>query len=107
MTRRVLVYEDNGKFYISQEFNGDKKEALSWNKNTFLKVNWEEIIPLFDGITTLTKFRKAVRKSEKAYGYETYPLITSEEIPIREEVWKVIDGKLTLYARYDEIIFEK
>ena len=32
MTRRVLVYEDNGKFYISQEFNGDKKEALSWNK---------------------------------------------------------------------------
>lgn len=107
MTRRVLVYEDNGKYYISQEFNGDKREALHWNKNTLLKVNWEEIIPLFDAVTTLTKFKKTVRKAEDLYGYETYPLRVSDEFPRREEVWKVIDGKLVLYAKFDEVVYKE
>jgi len=105
MTRRVLAYEDRGKYYISQEFNGDRREGLQWNKNTLLKANWEDIIPLFDDIKTLTKFRRTVKKAEELYGYETYPLRVDDELPRCEEVWKVTKGKLVLYAKYDEVVY--
>lgn len=53
-------YEDNGRYYISQEFNGDKKEALQWNASTILKTNWEDVLTLFYGCTTLNRFRNAI-----------------------------------------------
>lgn len=102
-----MVFEDNGKYYVSQEFNGDKEEALIYCPNTLLKATWDEIPPLFEGCVTLTKFRESVRKAENVYGYEQYPLCIRNEIPRCEEVWKLEKGKLILYTKYDKLMTQR
>lgn len=106
MTRRTLVYEEDGKYYFSQQFNGDKNEAELFKLCTSITANWKEIIPLFDGVVTLAQFKDAVAKAEKLYGYEPEPVVKCNVMPCTEQVWKQINGKLTLYALYDEVLPE-
>ena len=106
MTRRIIVYKGRntheGLYFISQEFNGDRQEAVKWNPNTVIKANWNEVVDLFDEINSLHDFRKAVRNAENLYTYENIPLKKEEKIPRCEEVWMLIDGKLQLYSKYGE-----
>ena len=80
MTRRTIVYKGRkatvheGYYFISQEFNGDKDEAILWNPQTPIKGNWIDVVELFNGIESLHDFRKAIRKAEDLYTYENISL---------------------------------
>lgn len=104
MTRRILVFNDNSKYYVSQEFNGDKEEFIRFHGHSFVPVNWEDVVPLFNDVETLPQFRKVIKTAEGMYGYEKCPLNIKDEVPRCEEVWMLIDGKLQLYARYDDVV---
>ena len=77
MTRRTIVYKGRkatvheGYYFISQEFNGDKDEAILWNPQTPIKGNWIDVVELFNGIESLHDFRKAIKRAEDLYTYET------------------------------------
>jgi len=104
MTRRIIVYKDRnaneGLYFVSQEFNGDREEAIKWNHQTAINANWNDIVELFNGIDSLYTFRKAVKKAEDLYAYENISLVKEENIPQYEEIWMLIDGKLQLYSKY-------
>lgn len=104
MTRSIIVYKGRnaheGYYFVSQEFNGDKEEAIKWNPKTVINANWNDIVELFNGVDSLHIFRKAVKKAEDLYTYENISLVKEENIPRCEEVWMLIDGRLQLYSKY-------
>lgn len=110
MTRRTIVYKGRkatvyeGYYFISQEFNGDKDEAILWNPQTPIKGNWIDVVELFNGIESLHDFRKAIRKAEDLYTYENISLRREVNLPRCEEIWMLIDEKLQLYSKYGEVI---
>ena len=110
MTRRTIVYKgrkatvSEGYYFISQEFNGDKDEAILWNPQTPIKGNWIDVVELFNGIESLHDFKKAIRKAEDLYTYENISLRREVNLPRCEEIWMLTDGKLQLYSKYGEVI---
>ena len=110
MTRRTIVYKgrkatvSEGYYFISQEFNGDKDEAVLWNPQTPIKGNWIDVVELFNGIESLHDFKKAIRKAEDLYTYENISLRREVNLPRCEEIWMLTDGKLQLYSKYGEVI---
>lgn len=110
MTRRTIVYKGRkatvheGYYFISQEFNGDKDEAILWNPQTPIKGNWIDIVELFNGIESLHDFRKAIKRAEDLYTYENISLRREVNLPRCEEIWMLINGKLQLYSKYGEVI---
>ena len=110
MTRRTIVYKgrkatvSEGYYFISQEFNGDKDEAVLWNPQTPVKGNWIDVVELFNGIESLHDFKKAIRKAEDLYTYENISLRREVNLPRCEEIWMLTDGKLQLYSKYGEVI---
>ena len=72
---------------------------------TNIGTDWEEVVGMFEGVPpTLEGFCAAVEKAESAFTYEHEPLIASDKMPYKEEVWLFADGKLSLYSKYGEII---
>lgn len=106
MTRRICAFKQNGKFYVSQEFNGDRSEQTLWNPVPTIPVDWDCIIGTFDGSKTLDHFKAAVHSMENAYGYEQVPVEEVDILPGVQEVWMLIDGKLCLYSQYGELVSE-
>ena len=110
MTRRTIVYKGRkatvheGYHFISQEFNGDRDEAVLWNPQTPIKGNWIDVVELFNGIESLHDFRKAIKRAEDLYTYENIYLRREVNLPRCEEIWMLIDGKLQLYSKYGEVI---
>ena len=110
MTRRTIVYKGRkatvheGYYFMSQEFNGDKDEAVLWNPQTPIKGNWIDVVELFNGIESLHDFRKAIRKAEDLYTYENISLRREVNLPRCKEIWMLTDGKLQLYSKYGEVI---
>ena len=110
MTRRTIVYKgrkatvSEGYYFMSQEFNGDKDEAVLWNPQTPVKGNWIDVVELFNGIESLHDFKKAIRKAEDLYTYENISLRREVNLPRCEEIWMLTDGKLQLYSKYGEVI---
>ena len=43
MTRRTLVYQENGQIYASQEFNGDRSEGIRALGHSVVTVDWPEM----------------------------------------------------------------
>lgn len=68
MTRRMIVFKKDGKFYASQEFNGDKNECAQVNSAAKILVAWPEIMKLFTGKVSVSSFQKAVKEAERLYG---------------------------------------
>jgi len=108
MTRRYIVYkgQQGGTtvYWVSQEFNGDRAEALRFNPDTTISVNWNEVVSSFDNIRSLHDFEIAVKTAENKYTYENIKLSKTTTMPANEEVWLLVDGKLQLYAKYGEVI---
>ena len=110
MTRRTIVYKGRkatvheGYYFISQECNGDKDEAVLWNPQTPIKGNWIDVVELFNGIESLHDFRKAIKRVEDLYTYENISLRREVNLPRCEEIWMLTDGKLQLYSKYGEVI---
>lgn len=100
MTRRIIVLKKDGKFYASQEFNGDKAEAANFHPNIGIKADWPEIIELFTGKATVASFKDAVRDAEKLYGYESMEVEELDELPSCEEIWLTTGVFLYLYTKY-------
>lgn len=107
MTRRICAFEQDGKFYVSQEFNGDRSEQSVYHSRPTIPVDWDYIIGTFDGSQTLDHFKAAVHSTENAYGYEQVPVEKVDTLPGVQEVWMLIDGELRLYSQYGKLVNEK
>ena len=104
MTRRICAYVHNGKYYLSQEFNGDREEGIQFLGGSLVEGNWEDLISIFDGVDSLETFEAAVIELEKAFHYGQEPLEVEDAIPCCEELWLVKNGFLTLYAVYGDVV---
>ena len=104
MNRRICAFEHNGKYYMSQEFNGDREEQAMWQSNPSISCNWLDVIGTFNGCETLDDFISAVYSMENAYGYEHEESEVVDELPAVQEVWLLKDGQLQLYAKYGELV---
>lgn len=104
MNRRICAFEHDGKYYISQEFNGDGAEASAWQSNIRIPFHWSDVIGTFNGSETLDDFISAVHSMENAYGYEHEDLEVANELPSVQEVWLLKEGQLQLYAKYGELV---
>lgn len=102
MTRRIIAFPCGNVLHISQEFNGDRDEGTLLLGTSPVKVNWSDIVALFDGIETLEQFTQAVEQAEALYGYESEPLEEVSYLPEVEQLWKVVEQKLVLWARYGQ-----
>lgn len=109
MTRRICAMPHNGKFLISQEFNGDRREQEMFSAFGMAVTclgTWDELIHTFDGSTTPEQFASAVRSMENAFGYGQETLEDVEELPRCEEVWILESGRLVLHSK-DGTLVEK
>lgn len=102
MTRRMIVFKKDGKFYASQEFNGDKNECAQVNSAAKILVAWPEIMKLFTGKASVSSFQKAVKEAERLYGYESVDVEELDELPSCEEIWLTTGGFLYKYTKYGE-----
>lgn len=70
MTRRRIVFLDKSteKFYITEEFNGDKEEFWKFRAGDICNMYWQDILDTyFSNIKTLEDFRVANEKAQKEY----------------------------------------
>lgn len=104
MTRRIIAFEVNGKFMISQELNGDKSEQRMFGLPQG-NINWSDVIKTFDGSKTTDDFVAAVHSVENAYHYQQIPLAVVDELPIVEQLWLLKDGSLQLAYEYGKPVF--
>lgn len=108
MTRRIIVYKGRnaheGTYFVSQEFNGDRAEALRFNPHTSIRISWDEVVSYFNNINSLHDFREVVMRVENMYTYENIKLRRTDKIPHYEEVWMLIEGKLQLYSKHGEVV---
>lgn len=102
MTRRMIVFKKDGKFYASQEFNGDKNECAQVNSAAKILVDWPEIMKLFTGKVSVWSFQEAVKEAERLYGYESVAVEDLDELPSCEEIWLTTGGFLYKYTKYGE-----
>jgi hypothetical protein len=79
MTRRIIVFVDNGKAYQTPEFNGDKAEFEQFGSTDHCDKNWEEIEAEFLAVKTLDQFREA---SNKVQGYYHSSIAGQSILPI-------------------------
>lgn len=61
MTRRLIVFRLADAYLVSQKFHGEKSEAEKIYGNTHIKVDWSEVVELFDRVKTAEEFKPAVR----------------------------------------------
>lgn len=99
MTRRIIAFEVNGKFMVSQELNGDKSEQRMFGLPQG-NLNWSDVIKTFDGSKTTDDFVAAVHSVENAYHYQQIPLAVVDELPVVEQLWLLKDGSLQLAYEY-------
>lgn len=104
MTRRIIAFEVNGKFMISQELNGDKSEQHMFGLPQG-NLNWSDVIKTFDGSKTTDDFVAAVHSVENAYNYQQIPLAVVDELPTVEQLWLLKDGSLQLAYEYGKPVF--
>lgn len=100
MTRRIIAFEVNGKFMISQEINGDKHEQIQFGLMQACDLDWSDVIKIFDGSKTTDDFVAATHSVENAYHYQQIPLAIVDELPVVEELWLLKDGSLELAYEY-------
>jgi hypothetical protein len=68
MTRRRIIFKDvDGKLYVTPEFNGDKKEFKMFCSDDTCMLDWDEILKLFEGVTTIKEFRTASKEAQSNY----------------------------------------
>lgn len=92
MTRRTICFIERNMLCISQDFY---KEGDAEKKPLPETAKWEDVIPLFDGVSDVTEFCKAVYKAEDLFGYGHFPVaILSYSIGWTAEKWVVHNGKL-------------
>jgi len=104
MTRRIIALKGRDGYYISQEFNGDRDEAMQLRGFAVVQANWSDIVPLFNGVSGLSMFSSAVKKAENLFGYENLPLEVVSELPSEEEIWIVDREELVLFSKYGEVV---
>lgn len=107
MTRRICAMQHNGKFYISQEFNGDLYEQTLFGLPSPCAGNWRDLICTFDGCATLEEFASAVRSMENAFHYSHEELEVIDTLLPYEELWWVKNGKLVLHSEYGVVVEEE
>lgn len=105
MTRRIIAFEVNGKFMISQELNGDKSEQVHFGLQQACELDWSDVVKIFDGSKTTYDFVAAVHSVENAYHYQQIPLAIVDELPVVEELWFLKDGSLQLAYEYGKPVF--
>lgn len=105
MTRRTVAISWGDQFFVSQEFNGDKKESLIFGLTCDIP-HWEEVIAKFKGVRSVRAFERTLEEVEQMYGYEHIPLTLQSELPQTEETWKMLEGELEQWAKYGELVPE-
>lgn len=84
MTRRTLAINWGDNLFVSQEFNGDRKEAQMFGVKG-AKPFWEDVVKKFKGVRTVRAFERALEEVEQMYGYEHIPLVYQSDTPKTEE----------------------
>lgn len=103
MTRRIIAFPmTEGKYLISQEFNGTRNECMQRNSKANVCVNWPSIVARFKGVRSEQEFRAALQDAEAWYGYELTEPEILDALPDTEECWAVQNGHLVITARYGE-----
>lgn len=105
MTRRIIAFEVNGKFMISQEFNGDKYEQQMFSLSQACELSWRDVIAIFEGCKTTYNFVATVHSVENAYHYQQIPLAIVDVLPEVEQLWFLKDGSLQLAYEYGKPVF--
>lgn len=100
MTRRICAFPFKGKYYLSQEFEGDLPEQRLNGLTPTISADWKLLAECyFRNVTTLEAFRKAVIHLEKSFRYQHVPLLESSSLPDVEELWMQVGGNLIRCAR--------
>jgi len=78
MTRRRIIFKDvDGELYVTPEFNGDKKEFKMFCSDDTCMLDWDEILKLFEGVTTIKEFRTASKEAQSNYISSFCPDVTA------------------------------
>ena len=101
MTRRTLAISWGNHLFVSQEFNGDKKESQRFGSAVAaIAPAWEDVVRKFQGVHNVRAFERTLEKVEEMYGYQHVPVTLQVEIPQTEQTWKMREGELELWAKY-------
>lgn len=99
MTRRSIAIGWGDQLFVSQEFNGDRKESLLFGLAPIFPL-WEEVVEKFKGVRSVRAFERILEDVEQMYGYEHVPLSLQRNLPKTQETWKMQEGELELWAEY-------
>lgn len=64
MTRRTLAINWGDNLFVSQEFNGDRKEAQMFGLKS-AKPFWEDVVEKFKGVRTVRAFERTLEEVEQ------------------------------------------
>lgn len=105
MTRRTLAISWGNQLFVSQEFNGDKKESQRFGSAVAaIAPAWDDVVKRFKGVLNVRAFERTLEKVEELYGYQHIPVVLQKEIPQTQQTWKMMGGELELWAEYGEPI---
>lgn len=103
MTRRSIAISWGDKLFVSQEFNGDRKESQMFGLTASIPF-WEDVVEKFKGVRSVRAFERILEQVEQMYGYEHVPLSLQSELPQTEQTWKMLEGELEQWAEYGELL---
>ena len=79
MTRRTLAINWGDNLFVSQEFNGDRKEAQMFGLKS-AKPFWEDVVEKFKGVRTVRAFERTLEEVEQMYAQpRSCPLLSLSE----------------------------
>lgn len=93
MTRRTIVMGWGDQLFVSQEFNGDKEEALMFGLTCNIP-HWDEVVAKFRGVRSVRAFERILEEVEQMYGYKHIPVSLQTELPKTDQTWKMLEGEL-------------
>jgi len=103
MTRRRIVFKVPGmnQRYVTPEFNGDKTEFEQFKMGDTCTATWDEIMDMFDPVSSLDEFKAANEKAQRCYVSSIAPDQTPE--PVIELVPEILWPNGT--KSYDQLFF--
>ena len=118
MTRRQIYFysPQSGKYYVSEEINGDKTELERMGSSDYCENTWEEILDSLKNVAGMGDFLQALARLNGIYhsslGFDRPPTRlriahTHAEVGMKDQTYGITEGTLGIFLDEELSIWNK
>ena len=108
MTRRQIIFHNrkNNTYYVSEAYNGDKREMEFWGMQDTCEKTWQEILDDLNEVHSLSEFLQAIARitgyyhssiSDALPGTRLHICHSEDELISKDETYIIYSDKAGVY----------